>query len=531
MDSPSQFHSIHNQQHHTHPNYNNNNNTNNNSRGGFRQASAVMNQLENPNYPLQNQNSFNNNGSNNSMPVMHRQEQEHHENVFSHHQQQQAPQYQHQSHYNARNIHQSSSNTTSSSHSSTSITTSSSTTNATTTSIAAITAVAAIAAASTAASNIPSSSNVPPLDLPPPSHNYQPQPYHQQPHHQPGSNEYPNRRNETQMQQINRQQIPPSPSIGPRNGQSYPVRSESASPHPQQQQQQSRYTPQSRSEYIPQTNYQQQQRPQPQRPQQTSTALVPTSSSSSAQYQPPPSPSQPIIRPGNTQNQRQLQAPSPSPDNAQNNQQQQQQMSAFVPATEISKKRRPPTSLDALHDDVRGSKGSALFPKSSGSTSTVFGTMSFHPQDISSISERLKTPLVVNDVMVRRGPGGKKLLYLSHEGAVNHANELFGWDGWSFEIIDFSEQVQRIEQDKFRVSVRLFGAVVLKNGMFKKDFGFGSSVGTHSDAWEMSYKTASSDCQKRCLRLFGSYLGNCLYNKDYHDELLEEKMKTNPKIL
>lgn len=394
-------------------------------------------------------------------------------------------------------------------------------------SIATVTAVAAVATASAAAtsngrsmqSSLSSpSSRMSSMNLP--TYHYQPQ------NQQSYAHSWNHEREGIQGQYIphnSRMEAPHSPNSNPRMNQSYPTRSESSSPHPHQQ---SRYTPQPRSEYIPPGN---------QKPLQASPQMK-----SSLHFQPPPSPTLSV---GNSSvsNQRQMLSPSPTPSvgNTQSTQQHNQgsssSSSAFAAPNEVIRKRLSSTPIDTLYlnnNNVNArKKGPSLLPRESGSTSTVFGTLRFSNQDVDSISSKLQNPLLVDEVMVRRGPAGKKLLYISHECAVNHANTLFGWDGWSFEVIDFDEHINRVDQDKYRVSVRLLGAVILKNGMFKKDFGFGSSVGTLADAWEMSFKTASSDCQKRCLRLFGSYLGNCLYNKEFHDELLEEKMKTNPRIL
>ncbi len=155
----------------------------------------------------------------------------------------------------------------------------------------------------------------------------------------------------------------------------------------------------------------------------------------------------------------------------------------------------------------------------------TFGWELFTEEETKRIREKLEEKLTVNDVIVRGGFQGRKFVYITNDAVVSHANELFGKDGWRFQVIKHSEIITSLPNGKSKISIRIFGQIMLKNGQFKKEFGFGNHIGTLEDGWHLCYRSASSDCMKRCLRLFGSYLGNCLYSKEFADGLKEERLQ------
>ena len=59
--------------------------------------------------------------------------------------------------------------------------------------------------------------------------------------------------------------------------------------------------------------------------------------------------------------------------------------------------------------------------------------------------------------------------------------------------------------------------VVLKNGAFHEDVGYGcaTNMPTDVEATEKALKSAVSDATKRALRVFGDRLGNCLTDKQF----------------
>lgn len=106
--------------------------------------------------------------------------------------------------------------------------------------------------------------------------------------------------------------------------------------------------------------------------------------------------------------------------------------------------------------------------------------------------------------------------YIEGWKALNLANEIFGFNGWSSELI--SVQVDFLDSlGSGRVSLGLSVVVriTIKDGTFHEDFGYGfiENAKNKALAFEKCKKEAFTDGLKRCLRCFGNVLGNCLYDK------------------
>lgn len=124
-------------------------------------------------------------------------------------------------------------------------------------------------------------------------------------------------------------------------------------------------------------------------------------------------------------------------------------------------------------------------------------------------------------ISYRMGMNGVKLAYTEGWTVINISNKIFGFNGWSSEIITLEidyidiKTIQGIERFSIGVSCRM--RVILKDGSKREDIGFGISENIKSKglAIEKAKKEAVTDALKRSLRLFGNALGNCLYDKDY----------------
>lgn len=119
-------------------------------------------------------------------------------------------------------------------------------------------------------------------------------------------------------------------------------------------------------------------------------------------------------------------------------------------------------------------------------------------------------------VSFRPGGGGQNVSYIEGWKALNLANEIFGFNGWSSELI--SVQVDFMDSHgSGRVSLGLSVVVriTIKDGTFHEDFGYGfiENAKNKAMAFEKCKKEAFTDGLKRCLRCFGNVLGNCLYDK------------------
>lgn len=155
---------------------------------------------------------------------------------------------------------------------------------------------------------------------------------------------------------------------------------------------------------------------------------------------------------------------------------------------------------------------------------------------------KLQKPLLAKHVKSREAFGSGKLSYIAGFHAIDMANDIFGFDGWSTEILVLKE-VNRVSYIKppykagdkekpmvaiaymcnLRLSVKSEDGTVVT----KEDTGFGDGqagdtpAGMHS-AIELASKEAVTDAIKRCLRAFGNQFGNSLYDKDGQAPIEEE---------
>lgn len=141
----------------------------------------------------------------------------------------------------------------------------------------------------------------------------------------------------------------------------------------------------------------------------------------------------------------------------------------------------------------------------------------------------LNEPLVSENVSNRDGTGSSKLSYLASHHVISEANRIFGFDGWSTEILTL-KQVDKTEYEKppykptdkpkEMISIVYLCTLRLTVGdVTKEDTGFGDGVAGRTaygigSCIELASKEAVTDALKRCLRYFGNQFGNTLYNKE-----------------
>lgn len=148
------------------------------------------------------------------------------------------------------------------------------------------------------------------------------------------------------------------------------------------------------------------------------------------------------------------------------------------------------------------------------------------------IQRKLNKILGPEYVSFRPGGGGQNVSYIEGWKALNLANEIFGFNGWSSELI--SVQVDFMDlHGSGRVSLGLSVVVriTIKDGTFHEDFGYGfiENAKNKAMAFEKCKKEAFTDGLKRCLRCFGNVLGNCLYDKTIIAKM--QKVKLPPSEL
>ncbi|KAJ4489915.1 hypothetical protein J3R30DRAFT_3278204 [Lentinula aciculospora] len=150
---------------------------------------------------------------------------------------------------------------------------------------------------------------------------------------------------------------------------------------------------------------------------------------------------------------------------------------------------------------------------------------------IAALQAKLNQQLGPEYISTRPGPGGgPKLVYAEGWKIINLANEVFGFNGWSTNLvslttdfIDYNEETRR-----YSVGVTAILRVTLRDGVFHEDIGYGilENSKTKGPALDKCKKEAVTDALKRSLRNFGNLLGNCLYDKQYTNEIV--KVKVSP---
>ncbi|KAG1776302.1 Rad52/22 family double-strand break repair protein-domain-containing protein [Suillus placidus] len=148
---------------------------------------------------------------------------------------------------------------------------------------------------------------------------------------------------------------------------------------------------------------------------------------------------------------------------------------------------------------------------------------------IATLQAKLNKKLGPEYISQRPGPGGgPKLTYAEGWKIINIANEVFGFNGWSSQIVNMTTDYMDYNEESKRcnVGVSCIVRVTLSCGVFHEDVGYGAAENAKgkAQAIDKSKKEAVTDAVKRALRNFGSLLGNCLYDKSYTQEITKIKV-------
>lgn len=120
-------------------------------------------------------------------------------------------------------------------------------------------------------------------------------------------------------------------------------------------------------------------------------------------------------------------------------------------------------------------------------------------------------------IQFRPSPQGS-VAYVEGWKALSLANETFGFNGWSSEILHLNPDFVDISSDgRVSLGISCMVRIHLRDGTFHDDIGYGIAENhkTKGGAWEKARKEAVTDAMKRALRMFGSRLGNCAYDKAF----------------
>lgn len=130
----------------------------------------------------------------------------------------------------------------------------------------------------------------------------------------------------------------------------------------------------------------------------------------------------------------------------------------------------------------------------------------------------LSAPLSRASISKRTGGGNKQLSYIESHHAIRESNRIFGFDGWSFDVVDLKCIVDKQVGDQCQVSYLARVRVTVYAGdrvLTREDVGAGHGKDRDAgQAHEKASKESASDAQKRALRHFGDQFGLALYDKD-----------------
>ncbi|KAE8227066.1 hypothetical protein CF319_g417 [Tilletia indica] len=188
-----------------------------------------------------------------------------------------------------------------------------------------------------------------------------------------------------------------------------------------------------------------------------------------------------------------------------------QHRAAFAESSTMAQKRRLLEDSAGLECSFMGVE-TGTGPWDAGSEETA--------RRVATLQARLQQRLGPEYVSTRAGPsGGPKVSYIEGWKAIDLANDVFGFNGWSSSIvsIDVDYLEENPETGRVNVGVSVTIRITLRDGTFHEDVGYGSMDNSKSRAaaLEKSKKEAVTDALKRTLRTFGRVLGNCLYDKQF----------------
>ncbi|KAG0675346.1 DNA repair protein rad52 [Kluyveromyces marxianus] len=144
------------------------------------------------------------------------------------------------------------------------------------------------------------------------------------------------------------------------------------------------------------------------------------------------------------------------------------------------------------------------------------------------IQSKLDKKLGPEYISKRIGFGSSRVAYIEGWKAINLANQIFGYNGWSTEVKNVTVDFLDERQGKFCIGCTAIVRVSLADGTFREDIGYGTVENERrkASAFERAKKSAVTDALKRSLRGFGNALGNCLYDKDFLAKI--DKVKFDP---
>lgn len=152
---------------------------------------------------------------------------------------------------------------------------------------------------------------------------------------------------------------------------------------------------------------------------------------------------------------------------------------------------------------------------------TTFGDDSFSASQERDIQEQLDVGLSRSETAQRPGPGGCRLTYIEGWKVIHDANRIFGFNGWSSNIVALDVRYVDERNGRFSACVGATIRITLRDGCYREDRGGGCADNMRSkgEAVMKAEKEAVTDGVKRALKNFGMRLGLSLYDRQYVREM------------
>ena len=145
--------------------------------------------------------------------------------------------------------------------------------------------------------------------------------------------------------------------------------------------------------------------------------------------------------------------------------------------------------------------------------------------DWEKITAELEKPL--NRVHVKPPAPGKYGDYIEGWHVISEANRIFGFNGWSYEILDLAKTNAASDKGMHHIGF-LCTVSVTVGDVRRQDVGHGQGHGkSEGDAYDSAIKEAVTDALKRALRTFGNPFGLALYDKTQANVVDTAKIELN----
>ena len=128
--------------------------------------------------------------------------------------------------------------------------------------------------------------------------------------------------------------------------------------------------------------------------------------------------------------------------------------------------------------------------------------------------EQLLKPLHPSRIAKRSGGGGKQLSYLEAWDVRAHLIRIFGFGGWSFDVLSADLAYEEKGDRNWEVGYRIIGrlSVPQLDATYTEASVGPGNLPNRGDSHDMAIKTGESDCLKRCAMNLGTQFGLSLYD-------------------